>query len=67
MPATDRGRLMAKLADLIEENKELLASIDAWDNGECPATCSSTDPRIGLTAALYREYHQLTHMQENRT
>ena len=24
---------MAKLADLIEKNKELLAAIDAWDNG----------------------------------
>ena len=24
---------MAKLAALIEENKELLATIDAWDNG----------------------------------
>ncbi|KAJ5172517.1 Aldehyde/histidinol dehydrogenase [Penicillium capsulatum] len=34
MPATDRGRLMARLADLIEENKQLLASIDAWDNGK---------------------------------
>lgn len=31
---TDRRRLMAKLADLIEERKELLASIDAWDNGQ---------------------------------
>jgi aldehyde dehydrogenase (NAD(P)+) len=34
LPGTDRGRLMSKLADLIEERKELLASIDAWDNGE---------------------------------
>ena len=25
---------MAKLADLIEQQKELFASIDAWDNGE---------------------------------
>lgn len=33
MCVTQRGRLMAKLADLIEENKELLATIDAWDNG----------------------------------
>lgn len=24
---------MARLADLIEQNKELLATIDAWDNG----------------------------------
>ena len=34
LPATDRGRLMAKLADLLEERKELFATIDAWDNGE---------------------------------
>lgn len=31
---TERGRLMTKLADLMEENKELLATIDAWDNGK---------------------------------
>lgn len=31
---TKRGRLMAKLADLLEENKELLATVDAWDNGK---------------------------------
>lgn len=34
LPGSERGRLMAKLADLIEENAELLASIDAWDNGQ---------------------------------
>ncbi|KAF2003845.1 aldehyde dehydrogenase [Amniculicola lignicola CBS 123094] len=34
MSGTDRGILMAKLADLIEEEKELLATIDAWDNGK---------------------------------
>jgi aldehyde dehydrogenase (NAD(P)+) len=33
LPATERGQLMARLADLMEENRELLASIDAWDNG----------------------------------
>lgn len=26
---------MARLADLIEENRELFASIEAWDNGMC--------------------------------
>lgn len=30
---TERGRLLSRLADLIEEQQELLASIDAWDNG----------------------------------
>lgn len=34
LPGTDRGKLMAKFADLIEEQRELLASIDAWDNGK---------------------------------
>lgn len=33
LPGTDRGRLMSRLADLIEEKKELFATIDAWDNG----------------------------------
>lgn len=33
LPATERGQLMARLADLLEQNRELLASIDAWDNG----------------------------------
>lgn len=34
LPGTERGRLLSKLADLIESNQELLASIEAWDNGE---------------------------------
>ena len=34
LPATERGMLMTKLADLMDQNKELLATIDAWDNGE---------------------------------
>lgn len=34
LSGTDRGILMSKLADLIEQEKELLATIDAWDNGE---------------------------------
>lgn len=33
LPGTDRGMLMAKLANLMEEHKEILATIDAWDNG----------------------------------
>jgi aldehyde dehydrogenase (NAD(P)+) len=33
LPATERGQLMGRLADLMEENRQLLASIDAWDNG----------------------------------
>ncbi|CAJ2500953.1 Uu.00g038060.m01.CDS01 [Anthostomella pinea] len=31
---TERGRLMFKLADLIEQDKETLATIETWDNGK---------------------------------
>ncbi|KAK6813473.1 hypothetical protein RU639_011322 [Aspergillus parasiticus] len=34
LPATARGRLLVRLSELIEEKKELFASIDAWDNGK---------------------------------
>ncbi|KAH7119810.1 aldehyde dehydrogenase [Dendryphion nanum] len=34
LSGTDRGVLMSKLADLIESKKEILATIDAWDNGK---------------------------------
>ncbi|KAM5349046.1 hypothetical protein ACJ41O_008869 [Fusarium nematophilum] len=34
LPASDRGQLMARLADLMEAKKELFATIDAWDNGK---------------------------------
>ncbi|CAL5868994.1 uncharacterized protein PFLUO_LOCUS3222 [Penicillium psychrofluorescens] len=34
LPATDRGQLMMRLADLMEQNRELFATIDAWDNGK---------------------------------
>lgn len=35
LPATDRGALMLKLADLVEQHKETLATIETWDNGGC--------------------------------
>jgi len=34
LPSTDRGILMSRLADLMEAKKDLLATIDAWDNGK---------------------------------
>ncbi|KAJ4157831.1 mitochondrial aldehyde dehydrogenase [Fusarium falciforme] len=34
LPASDRGQLMYRLAELIESKKELFATIDAWDNGK---------------------------------
>ncbi|KAJ0421640.1 aldehyde dehydrogenase domain-containing protein [Aspergillus carlsbadensis] len=34
LPATDRGNLMLKLADLVDQHKETLATIETWDNGK---------------------------------
>lgn len=43
LPGSDRGTLMFRLADLMEQKKELFATIDAWDNGKYSpsALCSS--------------------------
>lgn len=34
LPATDRGMLMFRLADLIDEHRDTLAAIETWDNGK---------------------------------
>ncbi|KAI8632581.1 aldehyde dehydrogenase [Xylariaceae sp. FL1651] len=34
MSGTERGRLMYKLAELAEQEKEVLATIETWDNGK---------------------------------
>lgn len=44
LPASDRGTLLYKLADLIEENREVFATIDAWDNGKSDVTLSLRNP-----------------------
>lgn len=36
LAATDRGQLIYKLADMVEQNSEMLATIEAWDNGMFP-------------------------------
>jgi aldehyde dehydrogenase (NAD(P)+) len=33
MPGTDRGDLLYKLSQLVEQHKETLATIETWDNG----------------------------------
>ncbi|KAF4472851.1 aldehyde dehydrogenase (NAD+) [Fusarium albosuccineum] len=40
---SERERLMAKLADLIESKKELFATVDAWDNGKTYAEAIEGD------------------------
>ncbi|KAK5113656.1 hypothetical protein LTR62_003283 [Meristemomyces frigidus] len=34
MASSDRGELMYKLGQLVEANKELLATVETWDNGK---------------------------------
>ena len=36
MATSERGDLMHKLAELVEKNKEVLATIETWDNGMLP-------------------------------
>ncbi|KAI8233970.1 putative aldehyde dehydrogenase-like protein [Colletotrichum sp. SAR 10_86] len=51
--ATDRGALMYKFADLIEQNKEVLAAIDAWDNGKTYADALDGDLSECVTVIRY--------------
>ncbi|KAF2167244.1 hypothetical protein M409DRAFT_22671 [Zasmidium cellare ATCC 36951] len=53
LPATDRGILMTRLADLLEKNKELLATIDAWDNGKTYSEALNTDLPEAITTIRY--------------
>lgn len=34
MATSDRGELMWKLAELVDKNREVLATIETWDNGK---------------------------------
>lgn len=52
MPVSDRGKLISRLADQLEAQRELFATIEAWDNGEFAVTSapfsSSSSPTPGL-------------------
>lgn len=54
MSASQRGRLMNRLADLIEENKEELAALETLDNGKPLRDALAAD--LPLTIACYRYY-----------
>jgi aldehyde dehydrogenase (NAD+) len=54
MPASERGRLMYKLADLIEQHKEELARLETLDNGKPYKDSINAD--LPLTVACYRYY-----------
>ncbi|KAF2018280.1 aldehyde dehydrogenase [Aaosphaeria arxii CBS 175.79] len=51
---TDRGALMFKFADLIEEHKETLATLETWDNGKAYSVSLNED--LAETIAVIRYY-----------
>jgi len=54
MAASDRGRLLNKLADLIEKHADELAQLESLDNGKPVAVARAAD--LPLTIACYRYY-----------
>ena len=54
MNASDRGRLLYKLADLIESHKEELAALESLDNGKPYRDSIAAD--LPLTIKCYRYY-----------
>merc|ERR1712178_331682 len=54
MDAADRGNLLNKLADKLEENKEYLAKLESLDNGKPYADALGAD--LALSIACYRYY-----------
>jgi len=54
MPAFERGKLMYRLADLIEENIDELAALEALDNGKPCTVAKAVD--IGLVLKTFRYY-----------
>ena len=65
MSAADRGRLLYKLADLIEENADELAMLESRDNGKPFHVARSAD--LGLTIATYRYYAGWADKVQGRT
>lgn len=51
---TDRGNLMLKLSQLIDDNTETLATIESWNNGK-PYSVSLTED-VPATAAVIKFY-----------
>ncbi|HZU37166.1 MAG TPA: aldehyde dehydrogenase family protein, partial [Gemmataceae bacterium] len=52
MNASERGRLLNKLADLVEQNKEELAALESLDNGKPYKDSLNAD--LALTIKCYR-------------
>lgn len=53
MEPWQRGRVISEIADVIEENMDLLATIETWNNGK---TYSGSKFDVGASAAAFRHY-----------
>jgi aldehyde dehydrogenase (NAD+) len=65
MAAAERGRLLNKLADLIEKNAEDLARLESLDNGKPYKVALTAD--LPLTVACYRYYAGWADKVQGRT
>ena len=54
LATADRGALLYKLADLVEKNLEILATIDTWDMGK-PLTATKGED-LAETISTFRYY-----------
>ncbi len=54
MPASEKGRLLLKLADLIDKNADELAQLEALDNGKPVAVAKAVD--VAAAAACFRYF-----------
>jgi acyl-CoA reductase-like NAD-dependent aldehyde dehydrogenase len=53
MPAAERGRLMGRLADLVEEHAEELAQIESLDNGKPVLVAANSDVPLAASHLRY--------------
>ena len=65
MAASERGRLLNKLADLIEKNADELARLESLDNGKPYKVALAAD--LPLTIACYRYYAGWADKVQGRT
>jgi aldehyde dehydrogenase (NAD+) len=65
MSAAERGRLLNKLADLIEKNADELAKLESLDNGKPYAIALAAD--LPLAVACYRYYAGWADKVQGRT
>ena len=65
MSAAERGRLLYKLADLVEQHADELAMLESLDNGKPFHVARAAD--LGLTVAVYRYYAGWSDKIQGRT